>query len=130
MLYDVYEVQSAFVAPFRAMAGATASRLRDLQADGNDIRAFRYFGAACELLSRAHLNHVRPPFGIESAPEEVVYSTPFSTLLHFAKERPAARASGARRRAPVGTFRDPAAQHRAHPARRLRRLPHRLAQRP
>jgi hypothetical protein len=39
MLYDVYEVQSAFVAPFRAMAGATASRLRDSQADGNDIRA-------------------------------------------------------------------------------------------
>jgi poly(3-hydroxybutyrate) depolymerase len=86
MLYDVYEAQTAFVAPFRAMAGATASRLRALQADGVDIRGFRYFGAACELVSRAHLNHVRPPFAIDSAPDEVVYSTPFSTLLHFAKD--------------------------------------------
>ena len=39
MLYDVYEAQSALVAPFRAMAGATASRLRDLQADGTELPA-------------------------------------------------------------------------------------------
>jgi poly(3-hydroxybutyrate) depolymerase len=86
MLYDAYQAQTALVAPFRAMAGAAAQRLRDLQADGCDIRAFRYFGAACELVSRAHLHHVRPPFAIESAREEVVYSTPFSSLLHFAKD--------------------------------------------
>ena len=86
MLYDVYEAQSALVAPFRAMAGATASRLRDLQAEGTNFLPFRYLGAACELVSRAHLTHVRPPFGIEGTSEEVVYSTPFSSLLHFAKD--------------------------------------------
>ena len=53
MLYDVYEAQSALVAPFRAMAGATASRLRDLQAEGTNFLPFRYLGAACELVSRA-----------------------------------------------------------------------------
>jgi poly(3-hydroxybutyrate) depolymerase len=86
MLYDVYEAQTALVAPVRAMAGATARRLRDLQSDGTDIPALRYFGAACELVSRAHLNHVRPSFGLESVREEVVYSTAFSSLLHFAKD--------------------------------------------
>ena len=89
MLYDVYEVQSAFVAPFRAMAGATASRLRDLQADGNDIRAFRYLGAACELVSPRAPRPTCVRRSVSSrAPEEVVYSTPFSTLLHFAKDTP------------------------------------------
>jgi polyhydroxyalkanoate depolymerase len=88
MLYDVYEAQTALVAPFRAVAGATARRLRDLRADGTDFLPLRYVGAACELASRAHLTHVRPPFGIEEAREEVVYSTPFSSLLHFAKDVP------------------------------------------
>ena len=62
--------------------------MRDLRADGTDFFPLRYVGAACELAARAHLNHVRPPFGIEDAREEVVYSTPFSSLLHFAKDVP------------------------------------------
>jgi len=98
MLYDVYQAQTALAAPLRAMAGATARRLQDLQPDGAGRSPLRYLTAACELVSRAHLTHERPPFGVDSVTvgrrrvavhEEIATRTPFSSLLHFAKETPA-----------------------------------------
>src|SRR5262245_51095979 len=85
MLYDVYQAQRALVAPFRAMASATSRRLTELPSEVRDLGALRYLGALCEMVSRAHLSHERPPFDV-GAREHVVRERPFSQLLHFAPE--------------------------------------------
>ena len=61
--------------------------------------------------------------------EEVALRTPFATLLHFRKDDARSGAARADRRADVRPLRHAAARHRAHDARRPRRLHHRLAQR-
>ena len=52
--------------------------------------------AGYEMIERSRLTHERPPFGIDAGHmvggevvpvrEEAVMSTPFSSLLHFAKD--------------------------------------------
>jgi polyhydroxyalkanoate depolymerase len=62
---------------------------------GNGPSALRNLTAAYELIARAGLTHVRPPFGVNSVPvgnREVAVRevservTPFGTLLHFKKD--------------------------------------------
>jgi polyhydroxyalkanoate depolymerase len=101
MLYDAYQAQRAFVAPWRAMAGATSRRLAELPFDVRAVGALRYLGALCEMVSRAHLTHERPAFRIDldgvEVREEVAQERPFSRLLHFV---PDGTPSGARRARP------------------------------
>ena len=95
MMYDAYQAQADFLAPLRAWAGLASSALRDTQAGPSANYVFRTMSAAAELVSRSHLVHERPPYGIDSVPlvgrdvpvrEQPVYRTPFGTLLHFRKE--------------------------------------------
>lgn len=95
MMYDAYQAQADFLAPLRAWAGLASTALRDTQAGPSANYVFRAMSAAAELVSRAHLVHERPPYGIESVPlggrdvrvsEQLVYRKPFGTLLHFRKE--------------------------------------------
>ena len=60
-----------------------------------DNRVMRRVSAGYEMVARARLTHVRPPFGIDQVEvageptavhEEIVVETPFASLLHFAKD--------------------------------------------
>ncbi len=95
MLYAAYQYQSDLMAPWRAAAGLTETLLRDTWAGPGANAFLRRAGAAAHLLTRASLTHERPPFGITrvvcgrsqaAVTEEVAFSTPFGTLLHFRKD--------------------------------------------
>ncbi|MBL8550354.1 MAG: polyhydroxyalkanoate depolymerase [Hyphomonadaceae bacterium] len=94
MLYQTYQAQADFLAPFRA--GARAARAAMGFVNGEASHALlRRARASFELLDRFALTHERPDYRIPSvlagnaeAPitEEVVARTPFGALLHFHKE--------------------------------------------
>jgi poly(3-hydroxybutyrate) depolymerase len=95
MLYDAYQAQSDLLAPLRAWAGLTSSLLRDTSAGPTSNYILKSISAAAEIVNRAHLIHERPSYEIETVTvegrevpvrEEAVLTTPFGTLLRFAKE--------------------------------------------
>ena len=94
MLYLAYQTHADVMGPVRAMAQAGLTALNPW-ASGEDLKVLRNLTAAYELIARAGLTHVRPPYGIDSVRvgnrdmpvrEEAVASTPFGTLLRFAKD--------------------------------------------
>jgi polyhydroxyalkanoate depolymerase len=94
MLYQAYQAQRDLTAPARAFAGLAAWSLGGLPDRFVDRRVSRRLYAGYEMIGRARLTHDRPPFGINSVMvgdelvavrEEVALSTPFSSLIHFAK---------------------------------------------
>ena len=94
MLYLAYQTHSDIMAPVRLLAQTGLSALGALAATA-DLTALRNLTAAYELLTRAHLTHERPAYGIGrvragnrdvAVSEDVVASTPFGTLLHFRKD--------------------------------------------
>ena len=93
MLYQAYQAHSDIMVPVRAWAGAAIHAFAPL--NGFSGPAIKNLTAAYELIARAGLTHVRPPYGIETVMvgneelpvrEEAAYATPFGTLLHFAKD--------------------------------------------
>jgi poly(3-hydroxybutyrate) depolymerase len=94
MLYHFYEAQKRASEPFRA-AAAAAVQMRGVLNGAASMSPTREMLAGLELVSRATLTHVRPPFGIETVPvenqiatvtEEVALDLPFGDLLHFKKD--------------------------------------------
>jgi polyhydroxyalkanoate depolymerase len=98
MLYFAYQLQSDIMAPVRRFASMA------LSAGGGpalgDYPAMRNLTAVYELIARAGLTHIRPPFGIETVTvgnrelqvrEEAAHATAFGTLLHFKKDIAAAQ---------------------------------------
>jgi poly(3-hydroxybutyrate) depolymerase len=94
MLYQAYQFYSDAMAPARGFARLGARALTPFASQANG-RWLNGFTAAFELISRAKLTHMRPPFGIESVRvgnrevpviEEALDTTPFGTLLHFKKD--------------------------------------------
>lgn len=95
MLYSAYQLQADLMKPVRLMAEAAMSVLGAPSLASLDSAALRHWAAAAEMLSRAGLTHHRPDFGIEHVMvngeevpvrEEAALTTPFGTLLHFAKD--------------------------------------------
>ncbi|MFC3228415.1 polyhydroxyalkanoate depolymerase [Marinibaculum pumilum] len=100
MHYLAYEIQSNLAAPMRALARRaveTADGWTMGTLDGwmGGLPAWRAMTAGWALLADTKLSHRRPPFGIDSVPvgrrqvavrEEAALTTPFGTLLRFAKE--------------------------------------------
>src|SRR5271167_5093813 len=94
MLYLAYQAHSDFMVPMRTLATLAINTLAPSQSAG--AAAFtRNLTAAYELIARAGLTHVRPPFAVdrvevgnrEVAVHEVSERvTPFGTLLHFKKD--------------------------------------------
>jgi poly(3-hydroxybutyrate) depolymerase len=91
MLYAAYQAMDDTMRPVRALAGATDAFLARLKVKG---RAGS-LAAAYEMLAQTTLTHTRPSFGIESTTiggrtvpvrEETTCTTPFGTLVRFAKE--------------------------------------------
>ena len=94
MLYQAYQAHSDVMGPVRFMAQAAGGMLQQPFWGGGNFFT-RSMGAFCEMLARAGMSHSRPPFGIDSVKvggkdipitEEVVYRTPFCSLLRFKKD--------------------------------------------
>jgi polyhydroxyalkanoate depolymerase len=94
MLYQAYQFQDDFIAPFRFLARGW---LDLFSASGCDVRKMigGDYLAALEMISRFELSHARPDFGIDKVQSgngevpvriEVAADLPFGKLLHFAKD--------------------------------------------
>ncbi len=95
MLYQAYQAHADIMVPVRAFAGMALERSRARLNGSARPSLLSNLTAAYELIARAGLTHVRPPFGIESVTvgnreaavtEEAALRTPFGTLLHFKKD--------------------------------------------
>jgi polyhydroxyalkanoate depolymerase len=95
MLYAAYQTQSDLAAPLRLASALTADAISHLPAAFTEHPLVRRAHATAEVMSLWGLTHARPAFGIEtttvrgqevSVTEEAAHVTPFSTLLHFAKD--------------------------------------------
>lgn len=93
MLYQAYQAHSDIMVPVRTWAGMALHAMAPL--NGYSGPVLKNLGAAYELISRAGLTHVRPPFGVETTlvgnaevavTEQAVHATPFGTLLRFKKD--------------------------------------------
>ena len=93
MLYRAYQAHEDMMAPIRAMAAgalqATESGVLPLPPGAGPLTA------AWRMVGDARLTHVRPPYRIDSVmvgnqevpvTEEAAATTPFATLLRFAKD--------------------------------------------
>ena len=92
MMYQAYQAQSDLMWPVRAMARIATPLLLDPALAR--LPAARRAAAACKVMELAQVTHQRPPWRIHSVVvagqqvpvvEEVVHTTPFATLLRFAK---------------------------------------------
>jgi len=92
MMYQAYQAQSDLMWPVRAMARIATPLLLDPAL--SRLPAARRAAAACKVMELAQVTHQRPPWRIHSVVvagqqvpvvEEVVHTTPFATLLRFAK---------------------------------------------
>lgn len=94
MLYATYQTHADIMVPVRSWALAGLDVLAPW-ASSESLRHLRNLTAAYEIIGRAGLTHVRPPYDITSVQvgnrevavtEEAVASTPFGTLLNFKKD--------------------------------------------
>lgn len=102
MLYDTYQAQRDFLAPFQASAGLAAMALEGggavAAACGWQPGGWLTNGwlnsavAGARMFARAHMTHERPPFAIapvmvagqpRKVTEDVALDMPFARLLHF-----------------------------------------------
>jgi len=95
MLYDAYQAQQDLFAPVRAGADLVRAAFSDTTLGPAANYLFRSIAAGAEIISRAHLIHERPDYGITSVKvqgkpvdvtEEVALEMPFGNLVHFRKE--------------------------------------------
>jgi len=94
MLYEAYQAQQDFLAPLRAGADLFKTAFGDTSLGPSANYVFRSMAAGAEIISRAHLIHDRPPYGIaqvmvdgQTCPvvEQVALALPFGDLVHFKK---------------------------------------------
>lgn len=95
MIYALYETQRLAMDQFRQHAGGLAGLMRAAGAEA--APAMRRTIAAWELMASIRTTHRRPDFGLATTRmgnrtvavrEEVVRTTPFGSLLRFAKDAP------------------------------------------
>jgi poly(3-hydroxybutyrate) depolymerase len=93
MLYLAYQAQADMMEPVRSMARVMLAGM--INGSTSAPPALRNMAAAYELIARAGLTHHRPSYGIDSVTvgnsevavrEEATFTTPFGTLLRFAKD--------------------------------------------
>jgi len=95
MLYQAYQAHADIMGPVRALAGVAVKSMGERLNGSTRPSVLSNLTAAYELIARAGLTHVRPPYGIASVTvgnrevavtEEAADVTPFGTLLHFKKD--------------------------------------------
>jgi len=93
MMYQAYQVFDDVGAFVRMMASMATWSLP--QAVGGGHASLRRLRVTYDFIARMRLTHERPDYGIKSVMvgndavevrEEIVYSTPFGSLLHFKKD--------------------------------------------
>jgi poly(3-hydroxybutyrate) depolymerase len=93
LMYQAYQNHMDLTSPWRTGAASALKHLN--RAQGVSDKAFGRLAAALELISRTSLTYTRPAYGIDTVlvgnqelkvTEQVTYSTPFGSLLHFKKE--------------------------------------------
>ncbi len=98
--YQLYELNHAALAPWRAMADATRLAFQHPLNPLTETMVGRSMAAAAELFERTTRRYGKPEFGItealvdgETVPvrQDVVWQKPFCSLLHFRRELPAKR---------------------------------------
>jgi len=94
MLYQAYQNHMDLTEPWRSGA-ASALKYLNLVPQGTSDKLYARLAAALELISRSSLTYTRPAYGIDrvrvgnrelEVTEEVAYTTPFGSLLHFKKQ--------------------------------------------
>src|SRR4051812_44388256 len=94
MIYTAYEWQQRLTAPARTGSAFAARALDGLPAPVAGLPGPRRLRAACQIVASARPSHVRPDWGIDSVGVDgqatgvdvlSAVSTPFVSLLHFAK---------------------------------------------
>ena len=139
MLYQAYQAQRDLTAPAVGLAGLTVWAIGGLPDSLSEHSAVRWASATCQIVKESRLTHTRPAFGIEEVTaggrparvrEEAVVTTPFASLLHFAKESATPQPRVLLVTALAGHFSTLLRATVRHAARRPRRLRDRLAQRP
>jgi poly(3-hydroxybutyrate) depolymerase len=95
MLYGAYQAQMDALAPVKAFANFTTDAINLLPDSFRADPIVRWLAASSQMAGRIGLSHSRPSFGftetlVDGVPvevrEESIATTPFGTLLHFAKE--------------------------------------------
>ena len=99
-MYQAYQAQSDLMWPLRTLAKMSVPMLQGRGFGLSAQSSTRQMAAACKLLELAEVTHKRPPWCIDGVvekgqvvhvTEEVVFTTPFGTLLRFRKEGAAAQ---------------------------------------
>jgi poly(3-hydroxybutyrate) depolymerase len=94
MLYQAYQFQDDLLAPLREAARNSKAAIEHRFLPTVDS-VKQHFAAGFEMVSRFHLTHSRPEFGISKVrvgnrdvpvTEEIALSLPFGKLLHFRKD--------------------------------------------
>ncbi len=100
MFYELYELNHAAVAPWRAYADATRLAFQNPLNPLSETPFGRSVAAAAELFERTTRRYGKPEFGITETEvegcavpvaERIVWQKPFCTLLHFERALPKAR---------------------------------------
>jgi len=99
--YNLFELNHAAVAPWRAMADATRLAFQSPFNPLTETPFGRSVSAAAEIFERTTRRYGKPAFGLTetivdgrpvAVTEKVVWRKPFCSLLHFRRELPAGRA--------------------------------------
>jgi poly(3-hydroxybutyrate) depolymerase len=95
MIYQMYQAQADVMDPLRMMARTGSAMLKTLTPREPYGLALRHINAAFEVFGHAGTTHKRPDYGIRqvqvgngmvAVEDEVVYATPFASLVHFKKD--------------------------------------------
>jgi poly(3-hydroxybutyrate) depolymerase len=95
MIYQMYQAKADFMDPLRMMARNSSALLRTVSPHEPYGLAMRHINAALEVFGHSGVTHKRPSFGIHQVQvgnalvdveDEVVFSTPFASLVHFKKD--------------------------------------------
>jgi len=93
--YQLYELNHAAMAPWRAVADVARLGLQNPLNPFHDTPLGRSLAAAAELFERVTRRYGKPEFGIKATEvngervavaEEVIWRRPFCSLLHFARD--------------------------------------------
>nr|WP_281287505.1 polyhydroxyalkanoate depolymerase [Aureimonas fodinaquatilis] len=99
-MYQLYEMNHAMLAPYRAVAEATRSFYQNPLNPLSRTHFGRTTAAMAELFERSTRIYAKPEFGIDEAfvggarvavQQTTVWQKPFARLLHFARDLPAER---------------------------------------
>ncbi len=94
MLYDIYQAQADMSQPMRRLSRSFVELMRGVPGLHDNSLFLSTLTAALDVMADAEITHVRPPFGIAAVrsggrsvavSEEIAWSSPFCSLLHFRK---------------------------------------------